>query len=310
MWHPPRHLLFLRRDGTASYYRLRLRLSGGYRLEPLSAPWARGFTYLLLLESGWPYRRRIRTDTLSRRLLSRLLATMAAESFPFVPEETWYAFGERGGGGASYLFALPREELSRLERQPPLAELSPPRAVIVADAKPAAMLVAVERWLAAGRERDLLGRPVWPIHRGLVSVGVLVVLTLLAGWVGFWHLDDLQERLTRSERQTERRWLVKADELTRRRQVVGHMAVAVGATEDLAKRSGALVLDRLDRMLNAMPDGAQLVRVQLENDGTLVVTGFAREPQAWMDAAGLVVSSLEVIELPERRRFEARLPPP
>lgn len=302
---PPRFLLYRDEDQSCHRYRIQQGWGGGYRVVAMTQAWPPSEEFLLVLASATPFRRHLQTTTSNRRMLARLLTSMAEESFPFAPAETWYAFGERAG--EPYIFALSRNLLEQWRQQEPLADLPMPSAILVGEGEPTVLRAVVEGWLAQGGVRDFLGGkvPIW--HRGILHGALLAGLVMAGGWFGVMDLLQLRQNLAQHERQELGQWSQKAEELLKRRQVVVNMAATIDAVGQQAKQPGFTAITLLNKLLQAMPDGAAIRQVRLDPDGVVTVIGHALNPEAWLQAADITPISLDVTPLPNSNRFEAKL---
>lgn len=296
---PPRQVVALGADGSASAYRLKLRLDGGIALEP--ARLARARESLLVLDPTIAFHRRLYARPKQKKAAAALLHA-APELFPFEPETTRYALSEVRG--EAYVSALPDATLAQVA-----AELPPARVVLAADerADEPGALAAIERWLRNGRSADFAGRaerPL-PVHYAVTAIlaAAIVASLALVAWLGLgsgWRERQLQA--------LAHELAPEAKPLLARHAVLERMAAAQHALAEQYRQPGVAAHAKLVELLTSVPQGISIRRVEFKK-GVLEVSGAGgAEARDWLLARGFSSAQIEITEVIAYKQYTARLP--
>jgi len=296
---PPRQVIALGADGSASTYRLKLRFDGGIALEP--ARLARTRESLLVLDPAIAFHRRLYARPKQKKAADALLRS-APELFPFAPETTRYALSEVRG--EAYVSALPEATLAQVA-----AELPPARVVLEADerADGQGALAAIERWLRSGSSADFAAaaaRPL-PLHYAVTAILAAAIIACLALviWLGLgsgWRERQLQA--------LAQELAPEAKPLLARHAVLERMAAAQHALAEQYRLPGVAAHAKLVELLTTVPQGISVRRVEFKN-GVLEVSGAGgAEARDWLLARGFESAQIQITEAIAYKQYTARLP--
>jgi len=298
---PPRQVVALGADGSASTYRLKLRLDGGIALQPAQLATARDT--LIVLDPAIPFHRRLYRRPRQKKATAALLQS-APELFPFEPEKTHYALSEVRG--EPYVSALPAATLSRVAQ-----DLPPARVVLAAGerADREGALAAIGCWLRDGRSADFSTRPQrpLPLHTAVAAALIAAILAIaaLAVWLGFgsgWRERQLQS--------LAQQLAPEAKPLLARHAVLERMTAAQDALAEQYRQPGVAAHAKLVELLTSVPEGVSVRRIEFKK-GVLEISGAGGdEARTWLLGRGFPPAQIEITEVAAYRQYSARLPIP
>lgn len=288
----PRRIVAVDRDHNALGFTSRLHLNGRLTAERERGAKLAGTPFVLALDPAICFRRRDRAHPKSRSELRML----APDLFPFPADGTQYALSHLGGADPHYC-ALPNDELGTI-----LDRFPEPAAVIVAPAQAGALGRAVAERLDAGEVADLLPDARHLVNPAAVLSGALAVLMVggIAASLYAWSSHYDTER--RTERAAYTRLMAVTQKLVERRLAVSHMITELEQEQRFAQRPSRLVVDTIAKLLNALPDGAFVDRIEYSKQ-TLTISGWGNNAEDWVKKAGLAPQRIATEKMPLNDRF-------
>ena len=288
----PRRIVALDAAHNPVGFTLRLHLNG--RLSAVRERGARlaGTPFVLALDPAICFRRRDRAHPKSRSELRML----ASDLFPFQPDATQYALSHLGGEDAHYC-ALPDDELNAI-----LDRFPAPAAIIIAPPQASALGRAVTERLDAGEVADLLPAAGHLVNPAVVLGGVLALLLVggIAASLFAWSSHYDTER--RTERAEYARLLAATQSLEARRLAITRMLAQLQQEQRFVLRPSRVVADTIAKVLNALPDGSFVDRVEYSKQ-TLTISGWGNNAEDWVKKAGLAPQRIATEKMPLNDHF-------
>ena len=283
-------------DDTQKSYRLKLRWNGKYELQPAVVPATK--PCILVVEHTVPYRRKLQQFPAAASSRLALLRT-APDEFPLPADEMLFGMGGHGLDG--YIYALPRQYISRLRENGIQLAL-----ILVADTiAPDGILVSLKRYFRHGAALDLLGtRRLFSPH-GLryIQLGTGLLFLLLASGVLLAKPDMLNNILE---------WRVKS-----LREQAGALPKTYGATEKMAQAQAeaarlyasqdAKLAPILTRLFNSLPPGYSLRSIEYKN-GILTISGRGGNEKNWLIEQGFPAENITTESFTSYQKFKAGRP--
>ena len=289
----PRRIIALDAAGQAHAFRLRPRPDG--RLLPVeetaeAVPDGKPFILALAPAIGFHRQTRILPKTADE------LSVLAADFFPFEPGTATYAASMEAG--TTRYHALPRAEPDRILEDWPEAV-----AVIIAEPQAAALGLALEARLNRGAVADLLPAPCRLIGLApLLTFGLaLLAFGGIFAAILTWSLEGTAHE--RALRDTLARMEAEAAPVARQRQAVLRMTAALKRQAVFSRRPGPEGLALLDKVLQRLPPGTAIDRIELRRDA-LVLRSLGND-QNWLRLNGNPPPEIATEPMGKLTRFTA-----
>lgn len=283
-------------DNTQHGYRLKLRWNGKYELQPAAIPPTR--PCILIVEHTVPYRRKLQQFPAAASSRLALLRT-APDEFPLPAGEMLFGMGVHGSDG--YIYALPREYITRLREsgiQPAL--------ILVADTIAAeGIFGALEGYFRHGAALDLLEtRRLFPPHslRHIQLGAGLIFLLLVSG--ALLNKPDMLNNILE--------WRVKslreqAGTLPKINSITEKMAQAQAEASRLYAGKDARLAPLLTKLFDSLPPGYSLRSIEYKN-GMLKISGRGGSEKTWLIEQGFPTENITIENFGGYQRFKAERP--
>ncbi len=295
----PKRIVAFDAQGKPQHFRLTIDWFGGLHITQQSAlsAFAPGERCWLILDPALVFYRKSRLPVQSAADLPRL----AADFFPFPPEQTFYA--QARIDNEDYVCALRDQDWQQWQKTSP----APPAGVLVTPVNIPSVRAAIQNRLARGAIADLQPRPDNYFQPGVARAifWAMLLFVLLAGgvWGGqrvlAWQNSRLEARLNELS--------AEFGQVRAQGKALQKMQETLLTLADFQGGTGTALYNRLQSLVQTLPPNHSIDRIEYK-DGRLSIGGLGQSPQSWLLQNGALANDVQITQLPQINRYTATIP--